>query len=248
MSRTIVLSDLHGHVLPLERALEHAEFGSEDTLVLAGDLVDVGAEDVIGAGERLGAIILAGNHEVSAAMGIRITPQNPETLERGTEFADRFASGQWPLAFASQGWLITHAGLSSGFSDLVARTGHDPEAIAAELNARFIEEMADVARARPLSTAAADRYRLAGGGRGPVWFRPSNPVDLPSGLKQIAGHTPPEVYSDAELESLRSAGLLLIEPGGHDPDEPATRVGARMLHPSLRYAVIEDGVGRVVEG
>ena len=112
MPRTIVVSDLHGTTSLLERALEHSGFGANDTLVVAGDLIDVGGDDTVALAESLGATVLAGNHEVAAAMGLlRISPQNPDSLTRGPEFAGRFATGEWALAAAADGWLITHAGV-----------------------------------------------------------------------------------------------------------------------------------------
>jgi len=235
VARTVVVSDLHGNSALLERVLEHAEYGSDDQLIIAGDLIDVGTDDTIGLAESLGATVLAGNHEVAAAMGLRISPQNPESLTRGPEFAGRLASGEWRLAAAVEGWLVTHAGVSVALDDIIALSDGDPQALADELNRQLVEEISRAVRSMPLATEDLDRFRLIGGEMGPLWFRPMDPTRIPAGLRQIAGHTPPELLSAVELELLESQGWRLIEPGGHGSEVNG-----------VRYAVIENGEARVV--
>lgn len=237
MPRTIVVSDLHGSTERLERALEHASFSASDRLVVAGDLVDVGPGDVVGLAESLGATILAGNHEVAAAVGLKIVPQHAATLERGPQLATHFAEGTWPLALEADGWLITHAGVSSALSDVISRVNQDPVALAAELNRMFRAEMTAAMASMPLEWPDMERFRLIGGEMGPLWFRPMRLIDLPSGLRQIVGHTPPELLPDSGRALLESSGWLLIEPGGHAG-------GGR----AFRYALIEHGEARVFEG
>ncbi len=234
MPRTIVVSDLHGNTSLLERALEHSGFGANDTLVVAGDLIDVGADDTVALAESLGATVLAGNHEVAAAMGLRISPQNPDSLTRGPEFAGRFATGEWALAAAADGWLITHAGVSIALDDVIAKAHGDIEALAHELNRQFRDEVSRAVRSMPLGPEDLDRFRLIGGEMGPLWFRPTDLARIPGGLRQIAGHTPPELFSAGELAALESRGWRLVEPGGH--------VGEIVA----RYAVIENGDAHVV--
>ncbi|TLM97281.1 MAG: hypothetical protein FDZ75_04850 [Actinobacteria bacterium] len=236
MPRTIVVSDLHGSRAALERVLEHAGFGDGDRLVVAGDLVDVGSDDTVGFAESLGATILAGNHEVSAALGLRIAPQNVETLLRGPEFAERMLDGRWKLAVEVDGWLVTHAGVSVALDDLVARAGYDAGALALDLNERFRRELAAAREEGPLEWQDMERYRLVGGELGPLWFRPTMLSRIPSGLRQIVGHTPPDVLGDALVTRLESYGWLLVESGGH---------GAA----HVRYAVVEpSGEAHVVVG
>jgi hypothetical protein len=233
VSRTIVVSDLHGSNSLLELALEHAGFGAGDTLVVAGDLIDVGPDDTVALAESLGATILAGNHEVAAAMGLRISPQHPESLMRGPEFVGRFAAGEWPLAAAVDGWLITHAGVSTALSELITEAEDDVDAIARELNRRFRDDIARAVRSMPLTASDLDRFALIGSEMGPLWFRPTDLARIPGGLRQIAGHTPPELLAAADLAALESRGWRLVEPGGHYGEVKA------------RYAVIEDGNARV---
>lgn len=236
--RTIVLSDIHGYVALLENALRHAGFSEGDQLVIAGDLVDIGPDECLRAAEEHGARILAGNHEVAAAIGLDITPQNPDTPERGPDFAGRFVSGEWPLAFAVDGWLITHAGISSSFAREIKATRGDADKLAATLNEEFREEM-ERFLAGELTVWSASRARIVMSESGPLWFRPRHLDWVPDGLRQIAGHTPPELLTRDGLAAIKSRGMLLTDPGVH----LAEQIGGR-----YRYAVIEDGLAYVVSG
>lgn len=240
MSRTIVVSDLHGNARLLTGVLEHAGFSDGDRLVIAGDLVDVGTDDTIALADALGATVLAGNHEVAAAIGLQISPQNPETRLLAPELARRFASGEWPLALAVDGWLITHAGVSTALSDITDRFSGDAEQIADALNHLFRDEIASAVRRMPVSFQDLDRYRLIGGEMGPLWFRPLNMGHIPSGLRQVVGHTPPDALPEHLTSSLERHGWLLVEPGGH--------AGGRGSAGDLRYAVLQNGAGRIVTG
>lgn len=236
MTRTIVLSDLHGDASLLSRALEHAEFTSSDRLVIAGDLIDIGSDDTLGAAEAAGATILAGNHEVAAALGLLISPQDPLSLERGPWFFERFVDGDWPLALEVEGWLITHAGVSLALDDIIEQVGGEPARVAELLNAVFRSEMAHAETDPPRTWTDLQRLRIVGGQMGPLWFRPLNPQHVPSGLRQIVGHTPPDLVGEARLEQLHALGWRLVEPGGHH------RRGG------FRYAVIENGDATVYDG
>ncbi len=248
MPRTIVLSDLHGRTAPLRAALAHARYSADDVLVLAGDLVDVGNDDVIAYAEELGAVVLAGNHEVAAALGLRIAPQHASSLERGPEFAERFISGEWPLAYAAGDWLITHAGISVTLADIVDRYRGDVAAIAERLNELFAEEMAQASTEVPLLWESLDRYRILGSSGGPLWFRPIGCEQMASGLRQVIGHTAPELYDDLTLSGLRACGVLLVESSGHGSLAAGEQRVDRFLNPSFRYVIIEDGEARLVEG
>lgn len=238
MARTIVMSDLHGQIAPLTAALEHAGFGPDDALVVAGDLVDVGIEDAVGYAESLGAVILAGNHEVAAALGLRIAPQDPESLLRGPEFAEKFVTGAWKLAHVAENHLITHAGVSSALSDIISAHGEDLEGLADDLNARFAAEVEQAFANSPLTWEDLERYRLIGSNMGPLWFRPWSVAQLPSGIRQIVGHTPPELLPGDLPRALSSAGWLMVEPGGHGAPGGA----------HFRYALVENGVAAIIEG
>jgi hypothetical protein len=236
MTRTIVVSDIHGFRNLLEAALEHAGFSAGDRLIVAGDLIDVGHDDIIGLTRELGGTILAGNHEVAAALGLTLAPQNPESRARGAEFAEALASGEWPLTANADGWIVTHAGLSAALDDFLRPLASDPDAIVRELNERFIAEMTVAREQDSHDWPSMERFRILGGQLGPLWFRPIATSDL-LGVRQIAGHTPVGHYTPAAVNSLAAAGLLLVDAGGHLRNEPGR----------FRYALIEDGAARVVD-
>jgi hypothetical protein len=235
LARTIIVSDLHGSAAMLDRTVEHSGLTAADTLVIAGDLVDIGPDDVISRARELGAIILVGNHEVAAALGLRISPQHPESLVRGPEFARLMREGEWPLAMAVDGWLVTHAGVSTALDDIIVNEGLDAELVAADLNRRFADEITDASARVPAEWDSLERYRTLNCSSGPLWFRPMHLSQVPAGVHQIVGHTPPEVLGDAAIDRLADLGWLLIEPGGHGDSG------------GLRYAIVEDGTARVVE-
>lgn len=237
MARTIVVSDLHGHASPLLAAIERSGLTTSDRLIVAGDLIDVGPEDAIGLAESYGAEVLVGNHELAAAVGLRISPQNADSVARGPEFAERMLSGDWKLASAAGDHLITHAGVSSALSDII-RSNRGLDELTADLNRRFVEELEIAVSQAPLSWEDLDRFRLLGSPLGPLWFRPFDTSQLPSGMRQIVGHTAPELLRSDLAAAIRSAGWYLIEPGGH-----GSAGGV-----AFRYAVVEDGHATVFEG
>lgn len=233
--RTIVVSDLHGTAALLERSLADAAFTDEDTLIIAGDLLDGGSDDTVGLAESLGATVLAGNHEVSAALGVIIAPQDASTRRRASELRERFSSGEWPLAAAADGWLVTHAGLSVEFRHLIEQAAADPARLAARLNDDFRREVDEASKAMRRGGVALERFPLLGSAMGPLWFRPFDLTDIPAGIRQIVGHTAPELLGEKVSARLAERGWRLVEPGGH-----------RGRRPAYRYAVVEGGQTRVV--
>jgi hypothetical protein len=236
--RTIVVSDLHGFAALLENALDHARFNASDRLVVAGDLVDTGPDDCIAAAQAHGATILAGNHEVSAAIGVDISPQNDDTPERAGEFAERFVSGDWRLAAAVDGWLVMHGGLSVAFQNEIDVARGDVERLASELNEAFRAEVKRYLDGET-STWSIGRSRIVGSEFGPLWFRAAHAAMVPDGLKQVCGHTPCELIPASTLPQLERKPFLLVDPGAHLEANPRHRV---------RYALIEDGEAHVVGG
>lgn len=234
--RTIVVSDLHGYAALLENTLADAGFGGDDRLIAAGDLVDIGPDDCIAAAEWHRAVILAGNHEVSAALDVDIFPQNPETPARGPEFAQRFLSGEWPLAAAVDGWLVTHGGLSVMFDDDVKSSAGDIEQLAERLNEAFRAEMTRYLEGE-ISIWSLGRSRILGSELGPLWFRAGRPDLVARGVRQVVGHTPCELFSESAVAELAHHDFLLIDPGAHLEPDPRGRV---------RYAIIENGAATVV--
>lgn len=237
-ARTIILSDIHGFAPLLERALAHARPQPADRIVIAGDLVDLGTDDVVALAEKHGAEVLAGNHEVAAALGIRIAPQNLETRARQAEFAERILSGAWQLATVASGWLVTHAGVSRAFLPLWDEAGGDLERFATALNVRFLLEVREYAAGRmPIERDGVPG--LVTLGVGPLWFRPHEAADALPGVRQIAGHTPPEALDPETVEQLRERDFLLTDPGAHVSGPGTDR---------FRYVVVDaDGTARAVQ-
>ena len=182
--------------------------------------------------------ILAGNHEVSAAVGLPIRPQNPGTPALGPQLAERFLSGEWPLAAAVDGWLICHGGVSVLFRDLIAQADGDAETIASALNEAFRAELRDLLAADG-PKEDAERSLLVSHEFGPLWFRAGRADLIPDGLRQVAGHTPCELFSRGQLAALARKDFLLVDPGAHLERDPRSHV---------RYAVIEGGNARLVGG
>jgi len=65
MGRTVVVGDVHGCRVELERLLDRIAFASGDRLVFVGDLVARGPDSrgVLDIARRTGAVIVRGNHE-----------------------------------------------------------------------------------------------------------------------------------------------------------------------------------------
>src|SRR5512139_3273902 len=86
--RTIVISDIHGYPELIEHALEHAGFRpGEDRFVFAGDFMDggPGVDRAFELIEERADVVLLGNHELAAMIGMEIMPQNPHAFD----YADR---------------------------------------------------------------------------------------------------------------------------------------------------------------
>ncbi|MCE4602891.1 MAG: metallophosphatase family protein [Desulfurococcales archaeon] len=70
MTRTLVISDIHGNLPALEAVLDAAR--GWDEIIVLGDLVDYGPwpGEVIDALRSLGAVIVRGNHDHAVAYGV----------------------------------------------------------------------------------------------------------------------------------------------------------------------------------
>ncbi|HEY5433373.1 MAG TPA: hypothetical protein VIL06_08215, partial [Coriobacteriia bacterium] len=77
-----------------------------------------------------------------------------------------------------------------------------------------------------------------------LWWRPGSNGDPIPGVTQIAGHTPAEILAEADAAAHWAAkGVFLI-----DPYVRGWRARDFLAPVPMRYAVIEDGAVRVVEG
>jgi hypothetical protein len=233
--RTLVFSDVHGEPAIITAVVEHSGFDPRtDRLIFAGDAVEVG-RDSLGCLElldELGAECLVGNHEFGVFTGwpIESEPIEPGVLRR---VSDDLASGRWHLAAEADGVLITHAGLGDGFLADFESAG-SAASLAERLNTEFARaiEAGELAGGRVVDT------------EGPLWWRPGMGGEPLPGLTQVIGHTPVEVMHQPGAAELWAArGIYLIDPWvrgwrqrGFEPPVP------------VRYAVIEDGSVRVVEG
>ena len=231
--QTIVISDCHGHPELVAAALDDAGFEqSRDRLVFAGDFLDRGPRpaECLALLEDAGAELLLGNHDAAILFGQPIWPQDAVSWRFAPRLLDGFLAGEWQLAAAAHGVLITHAGVTlevAGLRDAAAHLKVDADGLADTLNARF--------RSAALKALAGetDHHPLLGE-RGPLWLRPHqlHPWDLPA-VPQIIGHTDAR---SVDADALAGLGVHLVDPG-----VSSLLPGARPRR--FRYAVVdEDGV------
>ena len=160
--------------------------------------------------------VLLGNHD----MQYLVERQGPGTnLNCIIPVRRLLAQMNVRMAAAVDGWLATHAGLTSQFADIVleiddeaesfGKPSYSAESLAAQLNAAFdhaLTEMFDHANDEELLL-----FNLCGPGRGgisipgPLWSSTSEltVLGMPH-LDQIVGHTP--VYSVHKLEEQGFSG------------------------------------------
>ena len=235
--RTIVLSDVHGEPELIRRVLDHSAYRpGDDRLIFAGDAIEVGRDSAgcLDLLAEIGAECLVGNHEYAAFVG---WPLEADDVEPSV--ADRVAqvleSGDWSLTAEADDVLITHAGVSQRYADEFENAGRrDVARFAAALN----EEFAGAVTLGMMATeGVVDEF-------GPLWYRPDDGPRPLVGVVQVVGHTPPELIGGVgEAQRWSAQGFYLVDPNvrgwrGRGFGEPAP----------IRYAVIEDGAVRVVQG
>lgn len=234
--RHIIVADAHSHPELIKNALDHAGFEpGRDAFVYAGDIFDRGP-DPDGCLELIEAYateVLLGNHDVAVLLDFLVYPSDPENRRFRSLLIDRVLNSgpekAWKLATCVEGVLITHAGVSARFQDAFLE-GCESDLT---LFARCLNEGFLAAVRRELETGEYDEDGILGPG-GPTWFRPgpwSKVLPL-AGARQVVGHTPPV----PELEDL---GFFMID--------PCAFLGLED-HGRFRYAVIEDGHVKVIEG
>jgi len=235
MTRTFVVSDAHSHPELIEQALDDGGFTpGEDAFIYAGDLLDRGPDSAgcIELVERYATEALVGNHELAVLLDFNMWGRDWDSRGFRQLLMDKVLSGTpeaaWKVATCCEGVLMTHAGVSSRYQEVLDRDCQsDPAQLAAHLNAEFL-----AAVRHELETGEWDEYGILGEG-GPLWFRPvpySDRMPL-SGIRQVVGHTPP-------LPELEARGFWMVDPCVWMMMDGLKRV---------RYAVIEEGEVRVAE-
>ncbi len=243
--RTFVISDPHGHPEIIRFALEHGGFmPGRDRFVFGGDFLDRGtdAQGCLDLVEGYADEVLLGNHDLAVLLDTPVWPQEPESpgfrpllIEKVLEQDPAHA---WKAVTEVEGVLVSHAGISTRYERVFRETCQGrPAMFAQKMNEEFrgaVRQCLDPG-AKPLSEDDASDAGGIFGDQGPFWFRPP-PFDraLPlEGVAQVAGHTP-------AMSALAKDGFYMIDPGVWLAD-----LGEPLM---FRYAVIEDGRVRVVEG
>ena len=239
--KTIVVGDMHQKQHPILPIVDNAiRFLGARRVVLLGDYCDdyspnrdtTDAKKLLeglefqadwidrtrGRGIQVDALL--GNHD----MQYLIERQGPGTNLNCIIPAQRLlAQMNVRMAAAVDGWLATHAGLTSQFADIVleidveaesfGEPSYSADSLAAQLNATFdhaLSEMFEHGNDEELLL-----FNLCGPGRGgisipgPLWASTSELtiLGMPH-LNQIVGHTP--VYSARELEEQGFRGERFI--------------------------------------
>ena len=246
MAKTLIVGDLHCKMsLVLPEAFNAAIANQCDSIVLTGDLCDEWGVDG-GAMVReleftaqwkkqvedsgIGVVFLLGNHE-SAYIGL---PQyhftNRVVSQRVGEILRKDLGVR--MAIAVQGFLVSHAGLTS---DWALRNGFGPYCSADDAAQRLCDIFAD--SEDRLELAACGPRRGGWESPGPLWAdRRELAADPYGGFSQIVGHTPVESVEQCVLDDgneLWLADTFSLRPtGGPIGDASALLVG-------------DDGIGSV---
>lgn len=221
----IIIADIHGDI---EMAEAFLSYKREDVHICLGDLVDsrkgsgLEAEKAcLGLRLRSNAILIWGNHDLA------YLPERPwRCFGKYGELAFReeyqLSRGDFQAAYAIDGWLCTHAGVSPKVAKLVPEAVHasGAEAIASWLNQEFARQLQI---RNPIFPDGEPRY-----GNGPLfniavcrggtneyggifWFDAEGEQTQPSPKvgRQVFGHTPGvspkrgrsrDILSDEEAE------------------------------------------------
>jgi hypothetical protein len=184
-----IIGDVHGHSHLLKDLYEAAglkEAGHEHTIVQIGDLGHIGW----GTQERdlacwrfadeHGFQLIWGNHDRAVvdtrkhSFGGFSVPLTDTVL-----IMDRMErEGRIKFAMEIEGWLLTHAGISSGFNQMLAKFEGKPKEVARYINASPHGELIN-----------AIGYERGGGSpRGGILWRDASEY-LWKGVPQIFGHT-----------------------------------------------------------
>jgi predicted phosphodiesterase len=171
--KTIIFSDCHGRPDLITNVLDHAN--DWDRAIFAGDVLDIGTDplECIDILLENNIELLWGNHDLAPILGKHIHPVSDYDTEvynkiRSIKHCFRIASYQDDI-------LLTHAGLSQFFYDNYF-----------DIDINNTKEISDYLNHMSLESVWNDQS--------PIWFRPSKWYDPKVGLRQIAGHTPPDYF------------------------------------------------------
>ncbi len=190
----IIIGDIHGDI-----AMAHAflNFKPEVEHVALGDLVDSRTQGTIFEDElsclnlllRSNSVLLWGNHDLAYLPRCRWQnfsnyPDRAETFE----YIYRGERGRFKAAHSVDGWLCTHAGVSTTLSATLSKglwDYQDSGAIAEWLNGEFeCSGMSGPLFARDWTRGGDDKYG------GIFWYDPNKESARPdSRVKQLFGHT-----------------------------------------------------------
>lgn len=202
---TYVTSDAHGHLRALDRALELAAPGANDTLYVLGDMVDRGPDPVgvIKLVRSLGAHVLMGNHERMLLDTIASHDDADELIWalnggastlKGLDDLPREAAGElvaWIRALplydvveaGDRLWILVHAGIDALDARGYLATAGVPCTETAGAAAATREQLLDMMAHQDPEELLWTRERFWGAPTGLVGTDGRGPV-------VVAGHTP----------------------------------------------------------
>lgn len=212
----IAIGDLHGDYPALIELLTHADLIDEDAhwrggktiLIQVGDVVDRGPEpekvddylEVLTkeAKKTGGKVIrLIGNHELEILKRhFAITTLEYEDIEKYyTRLKNNVLASKMLAAYASQGFLFTHAGVSGPLQEVLAKELNGkkvtPSSMANLINSVFLKSVSEDDFSHPIFNIGRKR----GGSKpygGVFWEDITSFLGSgnPYKLKQVFGHTP----------------------------------------------------------
>lgn len=260
--RHIILPDLHGNLELLDRDLAHCGFAADrDTIVAAGDMVDVGKDSwkVLMRLVALRAVLLLGNHEFAHIIGDPLFFENNQKAydsrldwKHGlpTWLVDLIKEGTMGLAYAVDGVLVTHAGLSEhAYQEALEAAGIAPDReLAAGAFANLLNGLLPGLVHPPLYpkvspygswTPGEYGWSLLGTGQSltPLWFRPGLDGEPSLRYPQVYGHTPASGLPKHVRVWLEEHDCFTADPWS---PEDYGRPGY------VKYAIVEDGKIAVV--
>ncbi|MFA6583859.1 MAG: metallophosphoesterase [Elusimicrobiaceae bacterium] len=231
----VVIGDVHGEYDGFVELLTHCGMsdahgvwrGGRKTLIQMGDVIDRGARslDVYTLLDRIqraarreggNVVRLVGNHEVELLKGNGQLTSLPRAQAAAFTVSLRrdIFSGKITAAYAQQGYLFTHAGLTGDLQLALSPhgEGEDAASMANVINAVLVNAAESGDYSHPIFNVGSTRggqHRFGG----VFWediedlFYSDNPLDL----KQVVGHTPLREISVSEDGNIIAVDVGLFE-------------------------------------